>query len=228
MPDPAAPIVTDPPADPVATNPPVADPPADPPVADPPADPPVADPAPTSWKESLGEEIRSDDKLSSFDSVDDLAKAYLDAPEKIAIPTAEEYDLPEGTPEAFREFANQNNLGQDQVNSLVDYQMKLQEANAKAFEDNQNAARDELFETWGDKKDANLNLAVRVIQQFDTKEGEMRDFMNATRAGNNPKVIAFLTSVGRALDEDGFLESGVQTPANQKSAAESLYPNQGK
>lgn len=56
---------------------------------------------------------------------------------------------------------------------------------------------------------------------------ELREAFDLTGAGNNPHVVRFMSKVASVLSEGGFISSN-PTGGEVKSAAQILYPNQGK
>jgi hypothetical protein len=191
-----------------------------------PAAPPASEPTGDKWYSGLSEDIRGNERIASFESVEALAKAYVDSPAPPSIPEASAYELPKDFPKEFGEFANKTGLTQDQVNSILKYNTDQMSAQSHAYERVQEAKLQELLSDWGDERDTNINLAKQVLRQFDTDDKRMTEFLRATKSGNNPIVLEFLSSIGQLLKEGDFLKSETTTPPSEKSLAAALYPKQ--
>lgn len=211
-----------------------------------------------NWRAGLPEELRNDEALTSFETPEALASAYLESqkpsdwrtglPEEMqnslkdyeslesaitaysnrvdAPEIPKEYTLPEGVQlNGFNDFARENQLTQSQVDSLIKYQNDMQSQFQTQFEETQTKELNTLLDSWGDKRDSNLAQAQQALRHFDA-DGEVTKFLEATQAGNNAKVVAFLYRVGEALKEDGHITGVIPTKSKSKDAANVLYPNQ--
>lgn len=134
--------------------------------------------------------------------------------------------------EQFLPIAKELNLSQEQAQKLVDLDSKRETARAEAS----TAAWNKITTDWVDTAKAdkeiggvgfnqNLADAQKTIKAFGTPE--LQAALNITGAGNHPEFIRIFARIGKALNEDSFKTGG--TPSNApKSAAETLYPKQGK
>lgn len=183
----------------------------------------------SSWYETLDtEEYRTNESLQEFDSVDDLAKAFLDKPDAPAVPTAEEYTLPEEFPlKDFGKFAHESGFTQEQVDRILQYDSLVREAHTKATEQVSQKHLDTLLESWGEDREANIQLARRALTHFDG-EGKLGAFLEESQAGNHPLVVEFMYNLGQTLKEDGYLKSEVLHPGSKQAPENILYPDQGK
>ena len=151
---------------------------------------------------------------------------------------AEELKLPEGTtldPEAGKSFVdlvNKFGISRDAVNELVALQNKVMLANSEA------GSRDwaKMQEEWSSEVMKDAEIGGTNWPKVQTKIGglldtygtpELRQAFDLTGAGNNPHVVRFMSKVASVLSEGGFISSNAST-TGERSAAEILYPNQGK
>lgn len=156
----------------------------------------------------------------------------------------EDFTLPEGVEinEAdmgeFHEIAKDANLTQDQAQKLVDFQSKRAEATAEAFKQSMLDAHQKQNEDWvselksdkdfgGDNLDKNVGLAVKVTNKFGSPE--LKAILDSSGMGNNPELIKMFNRIGKAISEDSLDSESVNSETGSgKSAADTLYPNQGK
>lgn len=162
----------------------------------------------------------------------------VEAPAPLA---ATDIKFPEGVevqPELFTEFLgvmnNRTLTPAQQAQSLIDLQVKLA---AKASERGSNEAA-KMRETWVNevKSDPDYNteekwgpvsaLISSAIDQYGTPE--VRDVAALTGAGDNVHMIKFIhkLAVAAKVGEGRPLPGSISTPP--RSAAQILYPNQGK
>lgn len=133
---------------------------------------------------------------------------------------------------AFTAIVNEHGLSRDVVAKLVGLQEKAMLANSDAG----SRAWAETQEQWAAEvqKDPELGgqkwpeVQGQIGQLLDTYGSpELREAFDLTGAGNNPHVVRFMSKVAKVLNESGFISPN---PGNgePKSAAQILYPNQGK
>lgn len=176
------------------------------------------------FKATLGE-LAKDEQLASFSSTADLAKALIEAKRPQVVPEADKYEVPDGFDKAaIGAFANKTKMTQDQLSQALAFLGEMQAGEKVKADEQYKQGVDALFTEWGNNKDQNLGLAKRTLKQFDDT-GEFGKFLDTTGAGNHPMVIKFFATVGKALSEEGFLKSEPNTPPQQKTVAEVLYPN---
>lgn len=150
-----------------------------------------------------------------------------------------ELKSPEGVeiePTSLAEFtktATELKLSQETAQTLVNWYAKHNAEAAKAQAEtwtktNQDwiKAAKEDKEIGGDKFDGTVTSAKLAIKKFGNEA--FTEALNYTGMGNHPEMIRFLGKVAAAFKEDGFVKGGEAPPAEKKSAAEILFPNQGK
>lgn len=151
---------------------------------------------------------------------------------------AEEVKFPDGTQvdqamvSSFVDVVNEFGLPRTAVAKLLDLQQKAMLANSEA------GSRDwaKMQETWTGEVMKDPEIGGQNWPQVQTKIGglldtfgspELRQAFDLTGAGNNPHVVRFMSKVANILSESGYISSNA-SGATEKSAAEILYPNQGK
>jgi len=138
-------------------------------------------------------------------------------------------------PEVASDFAavvNEFGIPRNAIAKLVALQEKVMTANSEAG----SRAWSETQDKWTEEvqKDPEIGgqkwpeVQGRIGQLLDTYGSpELREAFDLTGAGNNPHIVRFMSKVAHILNESGFISAN---PGNSpaKSAAEILYPNQGK
>lgn len=135
-----------------------------------------------------------------------------------------DFALPEGVEAdeqflgSFAEVAKGLELPQEQAQKLVDLytgelkrQVQAVEAQVKTWEEE--VKKDPQHEE-------TLALAKKALSKFAVPG--MDEITANPLFGSNPAVVKFLSSIGRAIKEDSFLESGDGAP-NTKTHAERIY-----
>ena len=200
---------------------------------------------------TMPEGIRDEPSLQTFDSVDKLAKSYVNAvkmiggnPENlISLPQegeswdeiynklgrpeqANDYDFgedDEGVLDDFKEFAHQNNLTQDQADNLLGLFSELEEEEAK----NEEQAMEDLKveTTIGLQRDwgKNYDGNLDYARRAYAQFGtpELTEIMDNTGFGNHPEVIKAFSKVGQLLGEEA-LAVGTGLGRNQMSPQSAL------
>jgi len=156
----------------------------------------------------------------------------------------EDFTMPEGVEinEAdlgeFHEVAKDLDLTQDQAQKLVDFQSKRAEASTEAFTQSMIDAHQKQNEDWvselkadkdfgGDDLDKNIGLAVKVTNKFGSPE--LKAILDSSGMGNNPELIKMFNRIGKSISEDSLDSDSVNPEKGDvKSAADVLYPDQGK
>ena len=132
----------------------------------------------------------------------------------------------------FAEVVNKFGISREAVTALLDLQQKSMLANSEA------GSRDwvKTQETWAAEVMADKDIGGQNWPKVQTQIGsimdkfgspELRQAFDLTGAGNHPAVVKFMSNIASVLTEGGFISSN-QTAQGQRSAAEILYPNQGK
>ncbi len=165
----------------------------------------------------------------------------------------EEKAAPEGAPEAYTDFsipegieldgdavegftpiARDLNLTQAQAQQLVDfYAHRMQALQAAQMEQVANVRKgwvegikaDE--EIGGSAMGEKVALAVKALDRYGNPG--LRKILEESGLGDHPEMVRAFYRVGRDMAEDTIEGgAGAQPAADQRTAAEILYPNQGK
>ena len=184
---------------------------------------------------SLPEGLRDEPSLQTFDTVDKLAKSYVNAVKKIggepdnliSIPKEGEswdglynqlgrpersdgYDFgvdDEGTLDDFKEFAHQTGLSQNQAENVLSLFSDIQEEEEKQ----RKQSIDDL------KLSSEQDLQKEWGKNYDGKvdmatrafaqfsSPELRSIMNDTGLGNHPEMIKVFAKIGEMLGEDSLV-----------------------
>jgi hypothetical protein len=190
------------------------------------------------WVESLSDETRTEDNLKSLKdkSIEDVTKDYLRLKSETAVvpekPEDYKISLPEGVKkenpftQAFRNWAHEAKLSNDQVNtinaSLDGYMMEEIKAQREAQEGLKQKAVDALKDEWKTDYDEKKKTALAAFAKLVPDEKEREPF---AEFGNNPAVIKLFYKIGTMISEDKFV-LGVTSAHETKSAAQVLYPEQ--
>lgn len=178
------------------------------------------------WRSGLGD-LGSHEKLKDISELKAVVEAYVNAPEKREVP--EKYTIPENFKvEGFENFVKEAGFTQKDVDAIVKFNSDHVKTLSEKALTEQNNRLNELKTEWGDSYDDNVKLAKLAVKQFDDDDGSFAKMLKSSRAGNEPVVIKFFSSLGGMLKEDGYLKSEDNTGGTKKSIAERLYPNQGK
>ena len=86
----------------------------------------------------------------------------------------------------------------------------------------QDAARKDS-EYGGDKFDASLGAANKIIDKFGTPE--LKEYLTASGGGNHPEMIRFMARVGNAFSDDEPMGSSIKGVFEKKDTASTMYPN---
>jgi hypothetical protein len=133
---------------------------------------------------------------------------------------------------AFAEVVNKHGIPRNAVAELVALQEKTMQANSEAS----SRAWKDVQAAWVDEvtKDAEIGgknwpqVQSKIGQLIDTHGSpELREAFDLTGAGNNPAIVRFMSKIANVLSESGHISAGMPSTA-PKTAAEILYPNQGK
>ena len=186
------------------------------------ADDPTSD---ASWLSALPEDLRGNERLAGFKTVEELARAHADAQLAPTVPKADEYKLPDGFPlRDIGVWASENKFSQDQLDSMLALNATVRKMDQDNLDKLYEAGLNDLYETWGAEKDTYTQQAVSVVKYFD-KSGKLAKLLDDTKAGNNPIVVEFFANMGRALmAEDGFTPLKIaKSPNAGKSSAEIIF-----
>jgi len=155
-----------------------------------------------------------------LDKGDDTKGEDGDKPLDRVVPEADGYELPEGVPSEIGKFANETDLTQDQLTSVLTHFGSITGAANKAAFDTMKIEGDAHIEKWGSQKDYNLSLVRRALKQNDP-DGTLTELLNSTGYGNSPPVVDFFLSIGKSMQEGGFLRGSINKPKQKGSTAAS-------
>ena len=186
---------------------------AAPPVVDTPAAAPAADNAPAPVDAPPADDKPADDKPAG-------------APEAYEWKLDDGVAIDESGLTAFSSWAKQNNLTQEQANSLLNNM-------ATASAERQQQAHTEAVNEWISKAQAdtefggrdlqqNLAVAKKAIDQFGTPE--LAKLLNDSGLGNHPEIIRAFYRAGKAISEDKFV-GGSRVPQAADDIATRMYPS---
>jgi len=186
------------------------------PALDAPETPPVTETTPqTTWRDALPETIRGNEKLANFESVDKLVETFLQSQADV---DPASYGLPEDMGH-FAKLAAENKLSKDQVGKLIAFD----KASTAAVEQQYLEGLKQLETVeWKEDFKGNVDIAKQALAHFD-KTGEVKQMLEATRAGNNPAVVRFLHAIGLTLQEDSFVKGTALAGRPNRSQADIMY-----
>jgi len=183
---------------------------------------------------TMPEGLRDEPSLQTFDSVDKLAKSYVNAVKKIGAnpdnlislpqegeswdnlfnqigrpekPDGYDFGDDEGVLDDFREFAHQTGLSQDQAENILNLFGDIQE--------------EEKTQRVKEIEDLALDTKINLQKEWGNKyEGkidmatrafaqfsspELKSIMNETGLGNHPEMIRAFSKIGEILGEDSLV-----------------------
>jgi len=181
----------------------------------------VAEPVvtePTNW---LPDDLRANDKLKGFETPEALARAYLEAPPPQEIP--ETYALPEGMSAKMGEWAKENGFSQTQLDNVLKLQEDFRVYQTSVANKVYTEGRKQLFDSWGENKDANLKVAESVLSTVPSGQ-KLAQVLKQTGEGGNPLVIGFLHEIGSFLKEGGYLKGSAPKAADTHNPLKARYP----
>lgn len=181
----------------------------------------LAPEAPESW---LPEDLRSNERLKGYKSAEELARDYAKA--ELAQPVPEKYELPEGVPKEFGDWAKKKKFSQDQLSSMLKLSADSARMRGEKVAKEYDAGRTELFETWGENKAAYLSDAEAVFTAIPSGD-KIAKLLKESGEGKNPAVISFMYEVSKAFKEGGFLPRGKSAPV-KKDVLKERYPTMYK
>lgn len=126
---------------------------------------------------------------------------------------------------AFVALANTLGLKKEQVQGIIDFQVKTLETKTKEYEEKSNKAFEEQAKTWemeskakfGLEFDKNLGLAKKAYEKYATKG--FRELMENTKLGNHPDIIETFKNVGVLISNDTVVTPSLN-PTVQKEKNE--------
>ena len=184
-------------------------------------------------KSEGGRPGEGDDGQSSEKKEGDPADKAPAVPEK---PEGYEAVFPEGVEvdqellTAYRGKAHELGLNQKQFQELASMYAEKVAGEHDRFRKAQFDNVDQVGLKWAEELkarptyEADLGHATKALAQFGSQE--LYEYFDVSMAGNYPPMFDFVVAVGKALAEPDFKGRGGSS--SEKSAAEILYPNQGK
>jgi hypothetical protein len=183
---------------------------------------PVGDAPPESW---LPEDLREHERLKAFESPEALARAYAQA--NLAQELPETYQLPEGIPAKLGEWAKEQKLTQGQLDSMIQFKTGLDQYDQGMRSRVYTEGRKQLFNQWGEQKDANLATAEGVFRSVPSGP-KLAQLLKASGEGANPVVIQFLHEVGGFMKEGGYLKNPNVSAKTKTDPLRQRYPTMFK
>jgi len=151
---------------------------------------------------------------------------------KIEIPQTHQGYFKEDQVNEFRNVAHTIGLNNDQVNALINYQMKSVDNDINNEPSRLKVAKQESLNTlkqeWGLEYDQNLRSAQRALDVYG--DDEIKELMNG-EAGNHPAVIRLFSRLGKEVTEEMSKNTQNNTlavsPLDAKAEIESIQQNKG-
>lgn len=160
---------------------------------------------------------------------DDPAAKVPDKPENYELKFAEGTQVDTELLGSFQKAAHELGIPQGQAQKLAEmYEAHAAKAGERAVEAQQKAL-DEARTKWEGEIEKSPTFTqdrehIRsALRQYGDQE--LYDLLDQTNLGSHPKMWAFMANVGKALAEPGFHGSNA---GKERTAADVLYPNQGK
>jgi hypothetical protein len=178
-------------------------------------------PAPQDGEPKEGEENQE---------ADEKALAVPEKPEGYEVTFPEGTDVDQEMLTAYRAKAHELGLNQKQFQELAGLYAEKVADSYDRFQQAQFDSVDKAGLEWEEQLkarptyEADLKYATRALAQFGSKE--LNEYFDVSMAGSYPPVFDAFVKIGRALAEPE-IHSGKGASA-EKTAAEVLYPNQGK
>lgn len=177
------------------------------------------------WRQSLSEDIRNNDLVKDAESLETFVANAIKPSDPI---DPQSYQLPENLDnEDVRKALAETNVNAEGLEKILGVVTAKQDQESKARHNAKMEGLGTLYKGWGDKKSENLNVAQSFLEQFDPDK-KLAKLLKTSQSANEPEIVDFFYRVGNAMKEDGFLKVREIAPAAKKSAAQTLYPNQGK
>lgn len=181
-----------------------------------------------SWLDGLSDELKGNERISSFKSMEEALNAFAKADLAEVVP--EKYEFPEGSPDWLQDWAKKGKYSQAQVNGMLMLKSGIDQQTVKQIGEVNQRGLDTLYSEWGEGKDLNISTAKQALAYMD-KSGELAKLLTDPfiQAGNNPHVIEGLYRAGLALKEGGFVKGVLpKTTAQGKTQADRMFPSHEK
>ena len=161
---------------------------------------------------------------------EDSAEQAPDKPEGYALKFADTVVVDEELLAGFRQAAHELGISQSKAQKLADMYADHAAKAGERIQSEQVKAMESAKAQWEEeiqKSPAFTQERVHAraaLRQYGSQE--LYDLLDQTNLGSHPKMWDFLSKIGKALAEPGFKGESISGPP--KTAAEILYPNQGK
>lgn len=187
------------------------------------------------WTEGL-----PDDLKEFFGEAKSLEEFKANMPKAAEVPEDYSYAIPDGMEgvdseevASFSAYAKEQGLtiSQGDFEKLMEYdKARMEKMPSLILEQVEGQMKEGLeamrAEMGEESFGETVGMAKKVIKAFGNPE--VTAWLNETRMGNHPVLVKFLSSVGKGLSEDQFTGGDLSDKGEPKSAAQKLYPNQGK
>lgn len=111
-----------------------------------------------------------------------------------------------------------------QASMVMEYYMKSMDSQVKgqrsASEQSATQAITQLRESWGDKYDANVEIANSVLRKFGDEGGELAKYLETSGMGNNTALIKMLYKIGTGMLDDHQRQGGQSLDLNDTARAQ--------
>jgi hypothetical protein len=193
----------------------------------------------SNWRDSLSDDFRDHKSLRNINSIDDMAKSFINAQsvigrrfEDLSPEQLNEFYVKTGRPENAEgyNFELGDTADPDMVNWFKNaaFEAGLTEANAQkimdsynekalAYQSEFNAVQEleaaesikELKNDFGLAYDQKVESARRAVTEFGGQE--LKDVLDQTGLGNNPTIVKAFAQVGEYLSEDKLVKPEQKT-----------------
>jgi hypothetical protein len=153
-----------------------------------------------------------------------------EVPEKYEFKVPEGMTLDQGLVDKISPVLKELKISQAGAQKIADIyaenQKAVADAQAENFKQFLKESYDETVKALGVKYKEELAYVAKVRDRF--LSPETQEMLDASGLSNNKAFILDLIKLGRLISEDKIATGASETPAGAKSAAEKLYPEQGK
>lgn len=138
------------------------------------------------------------------------------------VPAVTEYKLPEGVSREVAEFAHKNDFTQAQLDTVLAEISRYGEVTQRANQEMIRKAGEAHLSSFGEEAPYMVNLARQALRQNDP-QGNLSRVLETFGLGNHPAVIDFFVSIGKNMQEGGFLKSAVNKPPPKQTIGQILF-----
>lgn len=154
------------------------------------------------------------------------AAGVPESPDGYEFEAGEGEELDEELTGWFRQAAHEAGLSAAQAQKLFE---KWNESNSpEARAEKLAAEREQVLTTlrkeWGREFDGNLNYAFKAIEAFGTPE--LREYLDESGMGNDPRMIRAFSTIGKKMLDDSFVsgEGGAEREQSEDDLLRQMYP----